>query len=96
MNSSSSISRPTAGKDLDLEIFLFRFLDLVIHHEVPELFCQQELRLKLRFLDDLSRGSALTLLKRASWSAVKKLDCHTYNWRFLLLDIAFGVGCRCS
>ena len=48
------------------------------------------------FIDNLSRGSALILLERASWSAVKKLDSQTYNWRFLLLDIAFGGGCRCS
>jgi hypothetical protein len=42
MNSSSS--RPTAGKDLDLENLLSRFLDLTIHQEVPKLFSQQELR----------------------------------------------------
>ena len=41
---------------------------------------------------NLSRDSALTLLKWASWSAVKKLDYQTYNWRFLLLDIAFRRG----
>jgi hypothetical protein len=28
---------------------------------------------------DLSRGSALILHKRALWSAVKKLDCKTYD-----------------
>ena len=31
-------------KDLALEYFLLRFLDLIIHQEVPKLFCQQELR----------------------------------------------------
>jgi hypothetical protein len=30
-------------KDLDLKYFLLRFLDLVIHQEVPKLFPQQEL-----------------------------------------------------
>ena len=44
MNSSSSSSRPTAGKDLDLKNFLLRFLDLIIHQEVPKLFFQQDLR----------------------------------------------------
>ena len=29
---------------MDLEYFLLRFLDLIIHQEVPKLFCQQELR----------------------------------------------------
>ena len=47
---------------------------------------------KFHFKDNFSRGSALILLKRALWSAVKKLDCQIYNWRFLLLDIAFGGG----
>jgi hypothetical protein len=39
-----SSSRPTAGKDLELEIFLLKFLDLVIHHEVSKLklFSQQD------------------------------------------------------
>jgi hypothetical protein len=46
------------------------------------------------FTGNMPRGSALILLKRASWSAVKKVDCRAYNWRFLLLDIAFG--CRSS
>jgi hypothetical protein len=31
-------------KDLDLEYFLLRFLDLITHQEVPKLFSQQELR----------------------------------------------------
>ena len=31
-------------KDLDLEYFLLRFLDLITHQEVPKLFFQQELR----------------------------------------------------
>jgi hypothetical protein len=34
MNSSSSL-RLTAGKDLDLENFLLRFLNLILHQEVP-------------------------------------------------------------
>jgi hypothetical protein len=39
----------TKVKDLDLEYFLFvthllRFLDLILHQEVPKLFYQQELR----------------------------------------------------
>jgi hypothetical protein len=42
MNSSSS--RPAAGKELDLENFLFRFLDLTIHQEVPKFLYEQELR----------------------------------------------------
>jgi hypothetical protein len=46
---TSSSSRPTKVKDLDLEYFLFiphllRFLDLILHQEVPKLFSQQELR----------------------------------------------------
>jgi hypothetical protein len=40
MNSSSS--RPAAGKDLDLENLLSRFLDLTIHQEVPKLLFQEE------------------------------------------------------
>jgi hypothetical protein len=43
MNTSSS-SRPTAGKDVDLEIFLLKFLDLILNQEVPKLFSQQDLR----------------------------------------------------
>jgi hypothetical protein len=31
-------------KDLDLEYFLLRFLDLIPHQEVPKLFSQQTLR----------------------------------------------------
>ena len=31
------------------------------------------------FIDNISTGSAHILLKPASWSAVKKLDCQTYN-----------------
>jgi len=39
-------SRPTPGKDLELKNFLLKFLNLVIHQEVPKLklFSQQELR----------------------------------------------------
>ena len=44
------------------------------------------------FIENISRGSALILIKRELCSAVKKLDCQTYNWRFLLQDIAFGGG----
>jgi hypothetical protein len=43
MNIRSS-SRPAAGKGLDLEKFLSRFLNLTIYREVPKLFFQQELR----------------------------------------------------
>ena len=32
------------SKDLDFEYFLLRFLDLVMHQEVPKLFSQQTLR----------------------------------------------------
>jgi len=42
MNSWSS--RPTAGKGLDLEMFLLRFIDLTLYQEVPKLFSEQELR----------------------------------------------------
>jgi hypothetical protein len=34
----------TPGKDLDLEYFRLRFLNLILHQEVPKLFSQQELR----------------------------------------------------
>ena len=37
-------SRPTAGKGLDLENFLSRFLYRTIYQEVPKLFSHQELR----------------------------------------------------
>jgi hypothetical protein len=37
MESSSGSSRPTAGRDLDLVNFLFRFLGLTFHQKVPKL-----------------------------------------------------------
>jgi hypothetical protein len=41
-------SKPTSGKNLELENFLLKFLVLIIHHEVPKLklFSQQDLVVK--------------------------------------------------
>ena len=40
----------------------------------------------ISLIDNWSRGSALTLLKRRGL-VVRKLDCKTYNWRFKTTEV---------
>jgi hypothetical protein len=56
----------------------------VVEFNTPWRWCSDgisSVRVLRQQRDNLSRGAALILLKRASWSS-GKLDSQTYNWRF--------------